>query len=140
MAAIDRNNQNRGTRMIRMRIAGMGALLLAGACAGNPVRSIAAPAPADALSCSMRIMSGLGYTPIRGGVNDGYIVYERTYTEGLMGRHTRRGHVTATLAGDQLRVSTVGVDEKDKQMKASSETVGHAEAMISSCAHVQSGS
>jgi hypothetical protein len=126
--------------MTRMRIAGMGALLLAGACAGNPVRSIAAPAPASALRCSMQIMSALGYTPVRGGVNEGYIVYERTYTEGLMGRHTRRANVTATQAGDQFRVATVAIDEANKQMKANSETVGHAEAMISSCAHVEAGS
>lgn len=109
------------------------------ACGSNPVRSMSAPAPATALDCSLRMMSGLGYTPVRGGVSDGYIVFDRTYTQGMLGQDRTRAVITVTQAGDQLRVTAVGHDEKDRQIRVNQETMGHAEAMMSSCTNVQTG-
>src|SRR5688572_8874636 len=108
-------------------------------CAGNPVRSMSAPAPTGALECTIRTMAGLGYTPVRGGINDGYVTFERTYNSGLLGRNLMRATVTATQAGEQLRVTVVSYDEKGRAKGANSETLGHAEAMMASCGHPQHG-
>lgn len=121
------------------KLVAMAVVASVAACAGNPVRSMAAPAPAGSLDCTMRIMSGLGYTPVRGGVNDGFVVYERTYNTGMLGRDLMRATVTATQAGDQLRVTAVAYDEKGRPKGSNSETLGHAEAMMSSCASPQHG-
>jgi hypothetical protein len=107
------------------------------ACGGSMVRSYAAPAPADALDCSLRTMAGLGYTPIAGGKADGYIRFARSYERGMISKRTLYDHITVTSAGNQLRITAVGVDDKNKQIKATEEGLGHAQAIISGCSNPQ---
>jgi hypothetical protein len=109
------------------------ALPLLAACGGSIVRSYAAPAPADALDCSLRTMAGLGYTPIAGGKNDGYIRFARAYQTGMIRKSTRYDHITVTSAGSQLRITVAGVDEDNKAIKGTEEALGHAQAIISGC-------
>jgi hypothetical protein len=114
------------------------------ACAGNPARMYSAPAPANALACALRTTAGLGYTPIAGGVNDGYIRLARKSDSNLGGAVAaamipgRRNpaafdHITVTGAGETLRISAVGVDSKEKPTNPSSESDGHVQAIIAGC-------
>ena len=112
--------------------------LLAAACGGSPVRSYSAPAPQGALECSLRTMAGLGYTPTAGGVSDGYIRFARTMQRGLLGRDTHTDAITVTSAMNQLRITVVGMNEKNEQTKATDEATGHAQAIISGCSNPSS--
>jgi len=109
--------------------------LFAAACGGNPVRSYSSPAPQGALECSLRTMAGLGYTPIAGGVSDGYIRFGRTTKRGLLGRDTHTDAVTVTNAMNQLRITVVGFKENNEQTKATDEANAHAQAIISGCSN-----
>jgi hypothetical protein len=119
-------------------------------CAGNPARSYVAPAPENALSCALRTTAGLGYTPIAGGVSDGYIkvarkvaftgadaaqeVGMRVATLGLKGANrTEYDHLTITGAGAALRITAVGINGKNKPTRPSQVTDGHVQAIISGC-------
>ena len=134
-----------------MRTTSMLLLVFAGACAGNPARSYVAPAPEGALACALRTTAGLGYSPVGGGVADGYIKLTRParYTEGeraqevgtrvmtlgLKGSNrTVEDQLTITGAGQTLRINSVGVDEQGKPAKASAQADGHVQAIIAGCA------
>ena len=118
-------------------LASLVVLPLLAACGGSTVRSYAAPATADALDCSLRTMAGLGYTPIAGGKADGYIRFARSYETGMIRKTTMYDHITVTSAGDQLRITAVGMNQDNKQIKATSEALGHAQAIISGCSNPQ---
>ena len=53
-----------------MKLSVLAALAAAAACRSDPIREIAAPAPAGALECSRRVLAGLGYA-VDGGDADG---------------------------------------------------------------------
>lgn len=122
------------------------AALASTACAGNPVRSYTAPAPANALDCALRITAGLGYTPVAGGVNDGFIRLARTTDRNIGGaiasvmvpgrsNPAKEDHITVTNAGTALRITLVGLDSDTKQTKPSDQADGHVQAIISGCAN-----
>lgn len=115
------------------------------ACAGNPARSYAAPAPAGALDCSLRTMAGVGYTPVAGGVRDGYIKFDKRDGAGFgrsmataipgVGAPRVGDFVTVTEAGTQLRINVVGYKADGSATKPGDEAMGHAQAIISGCAN-----
>lgn len=130
--------------MNRTALSVAAACLAVAACAGNPARSYSAPAPANALSCALRTTAGLGYTPIAGGVNDGYIKLERKSDRNLGGavaaamvpgrrKPAAMDHITVTGAGETLRINAVGMTSDNKPTNPSTESDGHVQAIISSC-------
>lgn len=112
-------------------------VLVVPAC--SPIRTIAAPAPAGALDCSLRTLTGLDYTPTRGGVQDGYIVLERVRAGGFLGVDQITERITVTEANRQLRLTVVGVQEKGRQQQPHRSTRSHAEAVLAGCANPQTG-
>lgn len=116
------------------------------ACGGSPVRTFSAPAPEGGLACALRAANELGYTPTRGGVNDGYVLVEKP-RENDMGRvlstlpGVRRptdGHeinITQTTSG--LRVAVYSYYQRQgydrRQEKPSGEATEHAQSILTTC-------
>lgn len=127
--------------------------LSVGACA-SPVRSYVSPSPepATALSCALRTTAGLGYNPVAGGVNDGYIKFQRpvpntggevakevgtrVMTLGMKGSvRPVMDYLTVTGAGNTLRITTVADGDNGKPVKASAQADGHVQAIIAGCSN-----
>ena len=122
------------------------ALVVVTACSSNPVRTFSGPAPAGSLACALRQGSEFGYTPVRGGVSDGYVVLERTRENDIgralavlpgVRRPTDGDEMTIAQTASGLRVSVNsyylrhGVDRRKE--KPSGESIGHAQQIISNC-------
>lgn len=130
---------------------------LSSACLGKPqYLEVAAPAPASALDCAMRQLTTLGYTPLEGGVSDGYIRFvsvipnsagaaaaeagTRLATFGMKG-HTRavQNVVTVIGAGGTLRLRGGTVYENEKSGEPSATVKADAEGVLAACATPSGG-
>jgi hypothetical protein len=122
------------------------------ACASSPKTfSRPAPTPATALACALRAATDSGFTPVRGGIADGYIVVDRPrgwskgdvaseaatryLTLGIKGSGRTVGdELTITGAAGSLRVTAAGIDKGGKPVGPSDRGEASAHYVLDACA------
>jgi hypothetical protein len=111
-----------------MKLAVFAALAAAAACRGNPIREIAAPAPAGALECSRRVLAELGYAVDGGNAAGGFLYLQRppdSLVATLVTAEERRG---------ELRLSVSTRTDRNRHAPPTEEALRHARSVISTCA------
>lgn len=126
------------------------ALALLTACASARPVAFQAPAPDGALDCALREATELGYYPLDGGKDAGFIKLARPteysagdvakeagtrlMTLGLAGSNRQTmDHLTLTGAGGILRVQVVGIDEQDKVRDPDAASQERARTVLEAC-------
>lgn len=122
----------------------------AGCSSAHPLE-LAAPAPADALSCALGASVEAGYEPREGGVADGYVVLlkrrgttggevgkevaARVLSGGLLGggKHIDYDALRLVGAGGRLNVLVWSVDSGNGSHDPTEEGKADAQALIERC-------
>ena len=111
-----------------MKLAVPAALAAAAACRSDPIREIAAPAPAGALECSRRVLAGLGYAVDGGDAGGGYLYLQRP-PDSLVA-----ALVTVREGAGELRLSVSTRTDRNRHAPPTDEALRHARSVISACA------
>ena len=112
---------------MRLVVAAALAAVVAG-CAGDPMRRVAAPAPAGALECARRALAELGYVVQEGSVDRGSLYLQRP-TDGLVA-----DVIVAEEGAGELRLFAAARTSRNRYAPPSQESLGHVQAVISRCA------
>lgn len=125
------------------------ALLLLASCAAGP-RTYSAPSISTGLDCALEQTAALGYEPVAGGTNDGYVrvarqasytagdvakeAAARVATLGIKGSNRVTGDfLTITNTSNVLRIVATGRDEQNRATAPSKEAQSHAVSLIAAC-------
>lgn len=98
------------------------------ACARDPIRRIAAPAPEGALECSRRVLVEFGYGVTGGDPDRGFLYFERppgTLLADLL---------TVEETGGELRVFASTRTHRNRHAPPMVQSLEHVQAVFSTCA------
>lgn len=111
---------------MRMLLAPVVALLLAG-CSGDPIRRVAAPAPAGALECASRALAALGYALDWGDPDRGFLHLQRP-PESLVA-----DLVTVEEGGGELRLLVSTRTHRNRHGPPTEQAMLEARSVLSRC-------
>ena len=99
---------------------------LVGLAACTPLQ-LEAPAPEGALECALDLGLALGYEPMAGGTDSGFIQLRRNEMLGM------DQTITVTVVRGTLRIQAAGRTDDDETMSPSGQTKEDAERILAEC-------